>query len=303
MSKIVIALGGNALGKTPSEQLSLVRETSKNIVDLVEMGDQVIVSHGNGPQVGMIYNNMVSSDMPFAECGAMSQGYIGYHLQQAIQRELATRGIKKDVATIITQVEVDKNDPGFNDPTKPIGVFYTEEEAKKLEKETGATFKEDAGRGWRRVIASPIPKKIVEIETIEKLIKSDTIVIACGGGGIPVIKEDNQYTGVAAVIDKDRTSALLALNTEADLLVILTAVPQVAINFNKPDQKNLSKLTLEEANTFIENGEFAKGSMLPKVEACMYFVKESGNKAIITSLDAARDALNGTTGTTICREG
>lgn len=303
MSKIVIALGGNALGKTPSEQLSLVRETSKNIVDLVEMGNQVIVSHGNGPQVGMIYNNMVSSDMPFAECGAMSQGYIGYHLQQAIQRELATRGIKKDVATIITQVEVDKNDPGFNDPTKPIGVFYTEEEAKKLEKETGATFKEDAGRGWRRVIASPIPKKIVEIETIEKLIKSDTIVIACGGGGIPVIKEDNQYTGVAAVIDKDRTSALLALNTGADLLVILTAVPQVAINFNKPDQRNLSKLTLEEANTFIENGEFAKGSMLPKVEACMYFVKESGNKAIITSLDAARDALNGTTGTTICREG
>ena len=242
MSKIVIALGGNALGKTPSEQLSLVRETSKNIVDLVEMGNQVIVSHGNGPQVGMIYNNMVSSDMPFAECGAMSQGYIGYHLQQAIQRELAIRGIKKDVATIITQVEVDKNDPGFNDPTKPIGVFYTEEEAKKLEKETGATFKEDAGRGWRRVIASPIPKKIVEIETIEKLIKSDTIVIACGGGGIPVIKEDNQYTGVAAVIDKDRTSALLALNTGADLLVILTAVPQVAINFNKPDQKNLSKL-------------------------------------------------------------
>lgn len=303
MSKIVIALGGNALGKTPSEQLSLVRETSKNIVDLVEMGNQVIVSHGNGPQVGMIYNNMVSSDMPFAECGAMSQGYIGYHLQQAIQRELATRGIKKDVATVITQVEVDKNDPGFNDPTKPIGVFYTEEEAKKLEKETGATFKEDAGRGWRRVIASPIPKKIVEIETIEKLIKSDTIVIACGGGGIPVIKEDNQYTGVAAVIDKDRTSALLALNTGADLLVILTAVPQVAINFNKPDQKNLSKLTLEEANTFIEKGEFAKGSMLPKVEACMYFVKESGNKAIITSLDAARDALNGTTGTTICREG
>ena len=303
MSKIVIALGGNALGKTPSEQLSLVRETSKNIVDLVEMGNQVIVSHGNGPQVGMIYNNMVSSDMPFAECGAMSQGYIGYHLQQAIQRELATRGIKKDVATIITQVEVDKNDPGFNDPTKPIGVFYTEEEAKKLEKETGATFKEDAGRGWRRVIASPIPKNIVEIETIEKLIKSDTIVIACGGGGIPVIKEDNQYTGVAAVIDKDRTSALLALNTGADLLVILTAVPQVAINFNKPDQKNLSKLTLEEANTFIEKGEFAKGSMLPKVEACMYFVKESGNKAIITSLDAARDALNGTTGTTICREG
>jgi carbamate kinase len=303
MSKIVIALGGNALGKTPSEQLSLVRETSKNIVDLVEMGNQVIVSHGNGPQVGMIYNNMVSSDMPFAECGAMSQGYIGYHLQQAIQRELATRGIKKDVATVITQVEVDKNDPGFNDPTKPIGVFYTEEEAKKLEKETGATFKEDAGRGWRRVIASPIPKKIVEIETIEKLIKSDTIVIACGGGGIPVIKEDNQYTGVAAVIDKDRTSALLALNTGADLLVILTAVPQVAINFNKPDQINLSKLTLEEANTFIEKGEFAKGSMLPKVEACMYFVKESGNKAIITSLDAARDALNGTTGTTICREG
>ena len=303
MSKIVIALGGNALGKTPSEQLSLVRETSKNIVDLVEMGNQVIVSHGNGPQVGMIYNNMVSSDMPFAECGAMSQGYIGYHLQQAIQRELATRGIKKDVATVITQVEVDKNDPGFNDPTKPIGVFYTEEEAKKLEKETGATFKEDAGRGWRRVIASPIPKKIVEIETIEKLIKSDTIVIACGGGGVPVIKEDNQYTGVAAVIDKDRTSALLALNTGADLLVILTAVPQVAINFNKPDQKNLSKLTLEEANKFIEKGEFAKGSMLPKVEACMYFVKESGNKAIITSLDAARDALNGTTGTTICREG
>lgn len=303
MSKIVIALGGNALGKTPSEQLSLVRETSKNIVDLVEMGNQVIVSHGNGPQVGMIYNNMVSSDMPFAECGAMSQGYIGYHLQQAIQRELATRGIKKDVATIITQVEVDKNDPGFNDPTKPIGVFYTEEEAKKLEKETGATFKEDAGRGWRRVIASPIPQKIVEIETIEKLIKSDTIVIACGGGGIPVIKGDNQYTGVAAVIDKDRTSALLALNTGADLLVILTAVPQVAINFNKPDQINLSKLTLEEANTFIEKGEFAKGSMLPKVEACMYFVKESGNKAIITSLDAARDALNGTTGTTICREG
>ena len=301
MSKIVIALGGNALGKTPSEQLSLVRETSKNIVDLVEMGNQVIVSHGNGPQVGMIYNNMVSSDMPFAECGAMSQGYIGYHLQQAIQRELATRGIKKDVATVITQVEVDKNDPAFKNPTKPIGSFMTEEEAKKMVAERGYNVVEDAGRGYRRVVASPQPVAIVELDTIRSLIETGNVVIACGGGGIPVfITEGNHLKGAAAVIDKDFAAARLAEQVNADALIILTAVEKVAIHFGTPEQEDLSELTPESAQAYIKAGEFAPGSMLPKVQAALQFAQSGeGRTSLITLLDKAADGIAGKTGTVI----
>lgn len=302
MSKIVIALGGNALGKTPSEQLSLVRETSKNIVDLVEMGNQVIVSHGNGPQVGMIYNNMVSSDMPFAECGAMSQGYIGYHLQQAIGNELKRENIDKCCVTVITQVVVDEHDPAFKNPTKPIGSFYTKEDAEKIEKEKGYTFVEDSGRGYRRVVASPKPVEIVESNVIEKIVATGNIVITVGGGGIPVIKTNNgELKGVPAVIDKDSSSAKLAQDLAADMLIILTAVEKVAINFNKPDQKDLSSMTLKECEKYISEGHFAKGSMLPKVEACKKFVEESPKNAvaIITSLEKAAEAIRGETGTTI----
>ncbi len=300
--KIVIALGGNALGNSPSEQLELVKEAAKNIVDLIELGNDVVVSHGNGPQVGMIYNGMNENNMPFAECGAMSQGYIGYHLQQLIGRELNKRNIQKNVATIVTQVVVDKNDKGFQDPTKPIGLFYTKEEAEQLEKELGVTFKEDAGRGYRRVIASPLPKEIVEINIINDLINNGNVVITCGGGGVPVISEDNGFTGVPAVIDKDKTSALLAEKINADLLVILTAVEKVYIHYGKENQIGLDKLSLTESIQYIENNEFAKGSMLPKVEACLEFVSKTGKHALITSLEKAKDALSGKTGTIVYKE-
>ena len=248
--KIVIALGGNALGNTPTEQLELVKKTSKTIVDLVEDGHNVVVSHGNGPQVGIINQamdyaasqNIGTPEMPFPECGAMSQGYIGYHLQQAIENELADRDVHKNVVTLVTQVEVDPEDDAFENPTKPIGNFYTEEEAKKLEQENGFTMKEDAGRGWRRVVPSPVPINIVELETIRTLVEEGKIVISCGGGGIPVIKEDGKYKGVPAVIDKDNSSCRLAIDLGADMLMILTAVDKVCINYNKENQQELSEL-------------------------------------------------------------
>ncbi|VWL85047.1 carbamate kinase [Oceanivirga miroungae] len=305
--RIVIALGGNALGKDPKEQLSLVKKTAKAIVSMTKEGYEIIIGHGNGPQVGMINlamdyaanGDVKTPYMPFAECGAMSQGYIGYHLQQAIREELKKENIDKEVATIVTQVLVDENDSAFTNLTKPIGMFYTKEKAEELAKEKGHTFVEDAGRGYRRVVASPKPKKIIELKVVEQLVDCGYIVITVGGGGIPVIDTNEGLKGVDAVIDKDKSSAKLAEDLKADKLVILTAVDKVAINFNKPDQKDLDEMTLEEANKYIAENQFAKGSMLPKVEACMDYVKNSGKVAIITSLDNASLALTGKTGTVI----
>lgn len=306
--RLVIALGGNALGNTPQQQLELVKNTASTIVDLVEEGYDVVVGHGNGPQVGMVNlafeysanNGGKTPAMPFPECGAMTQGYIGYHLQQSIQRELKNRGINKDCATVVTQVVVDKNDPAFEKPTKPIGSFYSKEQAEEIAKENGYTFVEDAGRGYRRVVPSPIPTEIVELNVVEKLVNNNTVVITVGGGGIPVVKEDNWYSGVAAVIDKDRASSKLALDLKADMLVILTAVEKVCINFNKPDQKALDEISVAEAEQYIKEGHFAPGSMLPKVQACLEYVNNSENsKALITSLEKAKEALQGKTGTVI----
>lgn len=309
MKKIVIALGGNALGNTPAEQLALVRQTAKPIVDLIEEGNQVVIAHGNGPQVGMINLGMstaaeagaIKSDMPFPECGAMSQGYIGYHLQQAIQRELARRGIDKECASVVTQMVVSEDDPAFQKPTKPVGSFYSKEDADKIVAEKGYTFVEDAGRGWRRVVPSPLPTRIVELKVVEQLVAAGDVVITVGGGGIPVVETPDGLCGVAAVIDKDRSSSKLALDIDADMLVILTAVDRVCINFNKPDQKELAEMNVEEAKQYIAEGHFAPGSMLPKVEACLDFVQnnKSGGTALITSLKRAKEALSGATGTII----
>ena len=306
--RLVIALGGTALGNTPKQQLELVKTTAATIVDLVEAGYDVVVGHGNGPQVGMVnlafensHNNSGSTpEMPFPECGAMTQGYIGYHLQQSIGRELNKRGISKPVATVVTQVEVDRNDPAFQNPTKPIGSFYAKEEADRIMEETGYSFVEDSGRGYRRVVPSPKPVSIVELETIERLVSEGCIVITVGGGGIPVVKSDGWFEGVAAVIDKDRASAKLALDLHADMLVILTAVEKVSINFNKPNQIDLDVMSLEEAERYIKDGHFAKGSMLPKVESCIDYLEQmKTGKALITSLEKAKEALQGKTGTII----
>ncbi len=306
--RIVIALGGNALGNNPEEQLKLVKNTAKAIVAMTKEGYDVIVGHGNGPQVGMINlamdyaaNGEVKTPyMPFAECGAMSQGYIGYHLQQAIREELQSQHIDKGVATIVTQVVVDKKDPAFENPSKPVGMFYSKEEADKIATEKGFTFVEDAGRGYRRVVPSPLPKKIVELKEVEALVSNGTIVITVGGGGIPVSEENGSYKGVDAVIDKDKSSSKLAIDLKADMLVILTAVDKVCINFNKPNQKELDSLNIEEIKVYIEEGHFAKGSMLPKIEACMeYVLHNKEGQAIITSLENAHLALKGETGTVI----
>lgn len=305
--RLVIALGGNALGKTPEEQLELVTKTAESIVDLSEEYD-LAIGHGNGPQVGMInnafeyaaLNGAGTPAMPFPECGAMSQGYIGYHLQQSVRNELKKRGINKNVATVLTQVLVDEEDEAFKNPTKPIGSFMTKEEADEIAKEKGYTFVEDAGRGYRRVVASPIPKEIVELDVVNSLIENDNIVITVGGGGIPVIDKDDKLEGIPAVIDKDRSSALLAEELEADMLVILTAVDQVMINFGKENEEAIKEMTLEEAEKYIGEEQFAKGSMLPKVEACMEFVENTENGiALITSLEKAAEALKGQTGTII----
>lgn len=310
MSRIVIALGGNALqsknsAPTAEGQLEVVKKTCEYIADISSSGNEIAIVHGNGPQVGRILlaseaAKDVTPAMPFDVCGAMSQGYIGYHIQQALKYALSRKNINIPVLTVATQMIVDKNDAAFQNPTKPIGPFYTEEEARQLEAEKGYTMKEDAGRGWRRVVASPIPRKIVEIEAIKDLWDS-SIVISCGGGGIPVVENlDGTLEGVAAVIDKDFAAELLAEQVDADILMILTEVEKVAINWGKPDQKDLDNMSLKEAVQYIEEGQFAPGSMLPKVEAAMKFVRANPDKrAIITSLDKAIDALNGKTGTEI----
>lgn len=307
MSKVVVALGGNALGKSPAEQLELVKNTASSLIGLISAGNEVVISHGNGPQVGQINLGMSyaaehgqSAAFPFPECGAMSQGYIGYHLQQSLQNELRKRGMTKDVATIITQIIVDPADTAFQNPTKPIGAFYTKEEADSIAEDKGYIFKEDAGRGWRQVVPSPTPKRIVELNSIKTLIEANELVIAGGGGGVPVVETEEGLKGVPAVIDKDRSSALLADNVGADKLIILTAVDYVAINFNKPDQKNLENISVEEAKKYIDEGQFAAGSMLPKVQACMSFVEgHPEREAIITSLSGLDAALAGQLGTVI----
>lgn len=305
--RLVIALGGNALGKTPEEQLELVTKTAKSIVDLSEEYD-LAIGHGNGPQVGMInnafeyaaLNGAGTPAMPFPECGAMSQGYIGYHLQQSVRNELRKRGMDKNVATVLTQVLVDENDEAFKNPTKPIGSFMSKEESEKIAAEKGYIFVEDAGRGYRRVVASPIPKEIVELDVVNSLIENDNIVITVGGGGIPVIEKEEKLEGIPAVIDKDRSSALLASELKADMLVILTAVDQVMINFGKENEEAIKEMTIDQAKQYIKEDQFAKGSMLPKVEACIEYVENSENGiALITSLEKAAEALKGQTGTII----
>lgn len=308
--RIVVALGGNALGKNLPEQMAAVKHTSKAIVDLIAEGNEVIVAHGNGPQVGMIQEAMTQltrSDpekyipCPLSVCVAMSQGYIGYDLQNAIREELANRDIHHGVTTVLTQVEVDPNDPAFEHPTKPIGAFMTKEEADRMVAERGYTVVEDSGRGWRRVVASPKPQAIVELDTIRSLVEADHVVIACGGGGIPVYHtEGHHLKGAAAVIDKDFAAARLAEQLDADALVILTAVEKVAIHFGKPDQTELDELTPETAQRYIDAGEFAPGSMLPKVQAALQFAQSgSGRTSLITELDRAADGIAGKTGTIV----
>ena len=308
--KIVVALGGNALGNTPEEQIQAVRHTAKPIVDLIADGHEVIIAHGNGPQVGMINlamdvaskSSAATPEMPFPECGAMSQGYIGYHLQNAIREELLERDMQTPVATVVTQVIVDKNDSAFENPTKPVGAFYSKEEAEKLMTEKGFVMKEDAGRGYRRVVASPLPIDVAEKETIKTLVDNNQVVIAVGGGGIPVYAEGNKLIGIPAVIDKDFASAKLAEILDADYLIILTAVEQVAINFGKENEQWLSTLTINEAEKYIEEGHFAPGSMLPKVKAAISFAEsKEGRKALITSLEKASAGIAGQTGTRIVK--
>ena len=306
MSRIVIALGGNALGNTPYEQLKLVTETAKPIVDLIAQGNEVVIAHGNGPQVGMINLGMataaeakaIKSDMPFPECGAMSQGYIGYHLQNAIGNELAARGMTKEVATVVTQVLVDENDPAFQNPTKPVGAFYDKETADRIAAEKGYTMVEDAGRGYRQVVPSPKPIDVIEKKTVNTLIESGCVVITVGGGGIPVVRRDGKLYGTPAVIDKDFASAKLAELVHADALVILTAVDRVCINWGKPNQESLSEMTVEEAEKYCGEGHFAPGSMLPKVKAAVSFAR-TGGTAIIASLENAGAAVRGESGTMV----
>ena len=309
MSKrIVIALGGNALGNTAAQQLELVSLTAKPIVDLIAAGNEVIIAHGNGPQVGMINLGLstaaeagaIKSDMPFPECGAMSQGYIGYHLQNAIGNELTARGLRKDVATVVTQVLVDENDPAFQHPTKPIGSFYDKVAAARIMAQRGCTMVEDAGRGWRQVVPSPKPVDVIEKNTVRALVDSGTVVITVGGGGIPVVRRNGRLVGTPAVIDKDFASAKLAELLNADMLIILTAVEKVAINFGKPDQKWLDHLTPEEARQYEAEGQFAPGSMLPKVQAAVKFAaSKPGRTALITLLEKAKDGIAGKTGTAV----
>ena len=307
--RIVIALGGNALGKNLPEQMQAVKETSCAIADLIEAGHQVVIAHGNGPQVGMIQNAFAayrkqepSADvMPLSMCVAMSQGYIGYDLQNALKEELLNRGLQQGVATVLTQVVVDANDPAFQHPTKPIGAFMTNQQPENIAREKGWNVAEDAERGWRQEVASPKPMAVVELTTIRALADAGMVVIACGGGGIPVIAvERHHLKGAAAVIDKDFASELLAEQLNADMLIILTAVEKVAVNFNKPDQKWLDAMTPEEARAYMAEGQFAPGSMLPKVEAAVKFAESKpGRTALITLLEKARDGIDGKTGTLV----
>jgi carbamate kinase len=307
--RIVIALGGNALGNTLSEQMTAVKITSKAIVDLIEEGCEVVVVHGNGPQVGMINNAMSAltredpkqTNTPLSVCVAMSQAYIGYDLQNAIREELVNRNLNNiPVTTMITQVRVDENDPAFNSPSKPIGHFMTAEEAKLAEEKYGYITKEDAGRGYRRVVASPNPAEIIEIGAIRSLVEAGQLVIACGGGGIPVTRQGNHLKGASAVIDKDFASELLAEELDADFLIILTAVEKVAINFGKPEEKWLDDITTDDARKYIGEGHFAPGSMLPKVQAAVKFAdSKEGRNALITLLERAKEGILGKTGTHI----
>ena len=311
MSKrIVIALGGNALGKNLPEQMEAVKHTARAIVDLIEQGNEVVVAHGNGPQVGMIQEAMTQLTRsnpekyipcPLSVCVAMSQGYIGYDLQNALREEMLDRGIDKGAATVLTQVEVDPDDPAFANPTKPIGAFMTREEADRMIAERGYDVVEDAGRGFRRVVASPRPAGIVELDTIRSLVETNHVVIACGGGGIPVFPtEGHHLKGAAAVIDKDFAAAKLAEQLDADFLVILTAVEKVAVNFGKPDQQWLDELTSETAERYIAEGQFAPGSMLPKVQAALAFAQSGpGRSSLITLLERASDGIAGKTGTIV----
>ena len=311
MSKrIVIALGGNALGNTSAEQLALVRETAKPIVDLIAEGNEVVIAHGNGPQVGMINLGMataaeagaIKSDMPFPECGAMSQGYIGYHLQQGMRRTLRANGMPWQVATVVTQVVVDPDDPAFGEPTKPIGAFYDEAAAQQMMRDDPSLrMREDSGRGWRRVVASPKPVDIAERRSILNLLDSEYIVIACGGGGVPVVRDSHgDYYGVDAVIDKDFASACLAEAVGADYLFILTAVDHVCLNFGTPEQRALDELHVDEAETYLRAGQFGAGSMQPKVAAAVQFVRSGWRRrAVIASLEQAPAAMRGESGTRI----
>lgn len=309
MKRIVIALGGNALQEvgrpaTAEEQLLVVEKTAAYIADIIEKGYEVVIAHGNGPQVGRIVlqneaANAVTPALPFDVCGAMSQGYIGYHIQQGLSKVLKARGIQKEVVTVVTQVVVDKNDPKFQAPSKPIGPFYTKEEAERIVAEKGYTVKEDAGRGYRRVVASPMPQQIVELNAVKALQQAGFVVVTVGGGGIPVVyNEQGDLEGVAAVIDKDLASERLAEDMNADALVILTAVEQVAINFNKPDQQLLSHIDVQQAKEYMSQGHFAPGSMLPKMEAAVKFAESKhGRRCIITSLEKAAAALEDKAGT------
>lgn len=311
MSKrIVVALGGNALGNTPFEQLEKVKIAADIISDLVKDGNDIIIGHGNGPQVGMINLAMDYSAngkektplMPLVECGAMSQGYIGYHLQQALGQAFKEKNINKTPVSVITQVEVSENDKAFENPTKPVGMFYTKEKAEELEKEKGFIFMEDAGRGYRKVVPSPKPMNIIELDAVKKMVDAGLVVITVGGGGIPVVKKNDRLVGIDAVIDKDKSSAKLAADLNADVLLILTAVDKVFINFNKENQQALDEINTEKAKKYIAEGQFAKGSMLPKVEACLEFVEKTPDRcAIITSLEKASDAIKGLTGTKIIK--
>lgn len=311
-NKIVIALGGNALGNNPLEQLKAVKVAAKNIVDLVVQGNEIVITHGNGPQVGIINTGMEFAYkngsgvplIPFPECGAMSQGYIGYHLQQAIINELEKRNINKNCATVVTQVVVDAQDKAFQNPTKPVGMFYSKEEAEQKEKQTNYQFVNDANRGYRRVVPSPQPLGIVELNIVRQLVNQQNIVITVGGGGIPVVKTDLGYMGVDAVIDKDKSSAKLAIDLEADIFLILTAVDSVYLNYNDLSNRiELKEISVKKAKDYIEKGEFAKGSMLPKIESCITFIEHNPHgQAIITSLDKVQDALIGKYGTKIIKE-
>lgn len=308
--RIVVALGGNALGNNLPEQMAAVKETARAIADLIEGGNEVVVAHGNGPQVGMIQAAMTELTRsnpkkyipcPLSVCVAMSQGYIGYDLQNALREELLDRGIQKGVTTVLTQVEVDPQDPAFQHPTKPIGAFMSQEEAQRMVRERGYDVMEDAGRGWRRVVASPKPVSVVELDTIQALVDSDHVVIACGGGGIPVFATQGHHLkGAAAVIDKDFASEKLAELLDADYLIILTAVEKAAIHFGTPQQQWLDTITVDQARQYCREGHFAPGSMLPKVQAAMAFAaSKPGRRALITLLEKARDGIEGRTGTVI----
>ena len=304
MSRYVISLGGNALGNNAEEQKELLKKVAIPIVDLISNWHEVIIVHGNGPQVGMInlaFNNENVPDMPFPECGAMSEGYIGYHIQNAIDNRLKELAIHRPVTTLITQVVVDQNDERFLNPTKPIGKFYSEAESKEIAAKTGYVFKEDAGRGYRRVVPSPLPIDIIEKDSINTLVENKHVVICAGGGGIPVIRnEDGKLEGVAAVIDKDFASAKVAELTHSDYLIILTAVDNVCVNFNKPNEMKLGRITASEIKKYIDEGHFAKGSMLPKVQACLTFLENHpAGTAIISSLDKSSSAIKELDGTII----